>query len=286
MPWGVVFTDPFARGQRRHAAQRASAPDAALRVGRRAADPGRPALVREEAAGRSPAARSGATCWSTRISRFIIEFFRGDPRGMALRRAVDVAVHLDRARAAQPRDALAAVAPARARARAMRRAAKRRSEGRAASYAPPARVSSSVTIVIGDEHHGQRLDQALAALVPQQSRSQIQRLIKDGGSPSTASAATRASQPVDHRAGRWRSTCRSRRRPRRSRRSCRSTSSTRTPTSSSSTRRAGVVVHPAAGHADGTLVNALLHHVVRSERRRRRAAARASCIGSTRARRG
>ena len=36
---------------------------------------------------------------------------------------------------------------------------------------------------------------------------------------------------------------------------------------------AGMVVHPAAGHASGTLVNALLHHLTGSERHRRRAAA-------------
>ena len=36
---------------------------------------------------------------------------------------------------------------------------------------------------------------------------------------------------------------------------------------------AGMVVHPAAGHAGGTLVNALLHHVDGSQRHRRRAAA-------------
>ena len=37
---------------------------------------------------------------------------------------------------------------------------------------------------------------------------------------------------------------------------------------------AGMVVHPAAGHSSGTLVNALLHHVERSERHRRRKASR------------
>ena len=36
---------------------------------------------------------------------------------------------------------------------------------------------------------------------------------------------------------------------------------------------AGLVVHPAPGHASGTLVNALLHHCARSRRHRRRAAA-------------
>ena len=43
---------------------------------------------------------------------------------------------------------------------------------------------------------------------------------------------------------------------------------------------AGMVVHPAPGHADGTLVNALLHHVDDLSGDRRRAAARASCTAS------
>ena len=38
----------------------------------------------------------------------------------------------------------------------------------------------SETLTIPEEHAGTRLDAALAALLPQQSRSQIQRLIKDG----------------------------------------------------------------------------------------------------------
>ncbi len=38
----------------------------------------------------------------------------------------------------------------------------------------------TTTLAIPDEQAGARLDAALAALLPQQSRSQIQRLIKDG----------------------------------------------------------------------------------------------------------
>ena len=38
----------------------------------------------------------------------------------------------------------------------------------------------TLTLAIPEEHGGARLDAALAALLPQQSRSQIQRLIKDG----------------------------------------------------------------------------------------------------------
>lgn len=120
--------------------------------------------------------------------------------------------------------------------------------------------SSSVSVAITEEHNGLRLDQALAALVPQQSRSQIQRLIKDGRVALDGVTATRVSQPVT--AGQ--------------------SVSIDVPEPSATAavaqplpldivfedadivvvnKAAGTVVHPAAGHADGTLVNALLHHV-------------------------
>ncbi len=51
--------------QRRHAARRAPAPDADLRGGRRAAHPDRAAGDRTARASRSPAGRSGPTCFST-----------------------------------------------------------------------------------------------------------------------------------------------------------------------------------------------------------------------------
>ena len=121
-------------------------------------------------------------------------------------------------------------------------------------------MSSPVSVTISEDYHGQRLDQALAALVPQHSRSQIQRLIKDGRVTVDGAAASRASHVVS--AGQQ--------------------VTVDLPEPSPSTAVAqdlpldivfedidvvvvnkapGVVVHPAAGHADGTLVNALLHHV-------------------------
>ena len=48
---------------------------------------------------------------------------------------------------------------------------------------------------------------------------------------------------------------------------------------------AGMVVHPAAGHPRGTLVNALLHHLGEPERRRQAPNVRASFIGSIAGRR-
>ena len=100
----------------------------------------------------------------------------------------------------------------------------------------------------------------LAALVPQQSRSQLQRLIKDGHVTVEGKPATRTNTPVT--AGQ--------------------SIGLDVPAARASeavaqdlpleivfedsdllviNKAAGMVVHPAAGHSEGTLVNALLHHV-------------------------
>lgn len=106
---------------------------------------------------------------------------------------------------------------------------------------------------------GARLDQFLVGMVPDHSRSQIQRLIKEGqvqveGRPARPNTAVRSGDrilvdvPPPKNA---------------------------TPASQPLpidvvyedadlvvvNKAAGMVVHPAAGHADGTLVNALLHHI-------------------------
>lgn len=112
---------------------------------------------------------------------------------------------------------------------------------------------------VGEEHAGDRLDRFLAAVVAGHSRSQLQRLIKDGqvrvdGRPSRANTAVRAGERVV----------------------------VDVPAPVAATpepedlpldilyedadlivinKAAGMVVHPAAGHSGGTLVNALLHHV-------------------------
>jgi 23S rRNA pseudouridine1911/1915/1917 synthase len=119
-----------------------------------------------------------------------------------------------------------------------------------------------VTLTIPDEQAGARLDAVLAALLPQQSRSQIQRLIKDGRVHVAGVRAdkVKASLPVE--AGQ-------------------EVAIDMPPPAPAAAvpqalpldvvyedgdivvvnKAAGMVVHPAAGHADGTLVNALLHHV-------------------------
>jgi 23S rRNA pseudouridine1911/1915/1917 synthase len=114
-------------------------------------------------------------------------------------------------------------------------------------------------VTVEAEYDGVRLDNFLTSLLPDQSRSNVQRLIKDGH-VSGPSSALRASTPV--RAGQ--------------------TYTIDIPPPAASIpepealplriiyqdqhvvvldKPAGMVVHPAAGHTGGTLVNALLHHV-------------------------
>jgi 23S rRNA pseudouridine1911/1915/1917 synthase len=114
-------------------------------------------------------------------------------------------------------------------------------------------------VVVDPEHDGSRLDSFLTALLPEQSRSQLQRLIKDGHvsgpiaalRPSTAVhagqeytidipapvAAAPMPEPLPLRIV------------------------FEDPDVVVLDKPAGMVVHPAAGHSSGTLVNALLHHV-------------------------
>src|SRR6476660_731912 len=115
------------------------------------------------------------------------------------------------------------------------------------------------TLNVPDDGDGTRLDRFLVSILPDHSRSYIQRLIKDGhvlvaGQPAKSNQQVKAGQairidmpePVDPVP-----------RPE------------ALPLSIVYQDRdlivvdkpAGMVVHPAAGHAGGTLVNALLHHV-------------------------
>jgi 23S rRNA pseudouridine1911/1915/1917 synthase len=120
---------------------------------------------------------------------------------------------------------------------------------------------------VADEHDGLRLDTFLATVLPERSRSHIQKLIKDGqvtGPGAATSAADgkalRVSTPV--RTGQ------------------RFTVTLPEPEAATAVaedlplnilyedsdlvvidKAAGMVVHPAAGHRSGTVVNALLFHV-------------------------
>ena len=112
---------------------------------------------------------------------------------------------------------------------------------------------------VTDEHDGARLDHCVTAVLPERSRSQIQRLIRDGHvrlnqKPVRASHAVHTGDVIDLDTPA-------------------PVPSTPAPEALPITivhddpdlvvvdKPAGMVVHPAAGHADGTLVNALLHHV-------------------------
>lgn len=118
---------------------------------------------------------------------------------------------------------------------------------------------SSFHLTVEREYDGARLDNFLTALLPEQSRTNVQRLIKDG-QVRGGTSVLRPSTPV--RAGQ--------------------TYSVEIPPPAPSVpepeelplriiyqdqhvvvldKPAGMVVHPAAGHTGGTLVNALLHHV-------------------------
>jgi 23S rRNA pseudouridine1911/1915/1917 synthase len=114
-------------------------------------------------------------------------------------------------------------------------------------------------LIVEAEHDGARLDNFLTTLLPDQSRSSVQRLIKDGHVsgilPSLRpSTVVRAGQTYDIEIPK---------------------PSAATPEPQALPLRivfedrdvvvldkpAGMVVHPGAGHTGGTLVNALLHHV-------------------------
>jgi 23S rRNA pseudouridine1911/1915/1917 synthase len=114
-------------------------------------------------------------------------------------------------------------------------------------------------IEVTEEFAGERLDRYLAAVLPGHSRSQLQRLIKEGlvevgGKPARANAPVRAGEQV-----------------------VLEVPEPVAPTPEPEdlpldvlyedgdlivvNKASGMVVHPAAGHSAGTLVNALLHHV-------------------------
>ena len=120
-------------------------------------------------------------------------------------------------------------------------------------------MPTPISITVEREHEGLRLDAFLASALPDRSRSQIQRLIKDGhvtgpGKDLRPSLAVKAGQAF--------------------------TIELPEPVSPTAVaedlpldvlyedadvvvldKPAGMVVHPGAGHDRGTLVNALLHHV-------------------------
>ena len=120
-------------------------------------------------------------------------------------------------------------------------------------------TTTQKAIRIDDAEAGGRLDRVLAAHVAELSRTRLKALIEAG----SVAVDGRTIRDPSHRVNSGAAIVvdvPSRRRPSRRPKPFRSTSSTRTTTSSSSTSRKGLVVHPAAGHWTGTLVNALIAH--------------------------
>lgn len=111
---------------------------------------------------------------------------------------------------------------------------------------------------VEEEHDGVRLDNFLTALLPDLSRSQVQRLIKEGRvkGPGAlrASAAVRIGQKYEVDLPLPAETA-----PRPEALPLRIVFQDQDVVVLD--KPAGMVVHPAAGHRSGTLVNALLHHV-------------------------
>ncbi len=120
-------------------------------------------------------------------------------------------------------------------------------------------AATHVQVTIGDDQAGQRLDQALTALLPSTSRAQVQKLIREGHVLSGDTALRKVSDSV----------------------SAGLVLDVDIPAPAASDALAedipldilyededlivinkppGMVVHPAVGHTSGTLVNALLHH--------------------------
>jgi 23S rRNA pseudouridine1911/1915/1917 synthase len=116
-------------------------------------------------------------------------------------------------------------------------------------------IETSVAVVITREMQGWRLDRALAALVPTLSRERLKALISAGHVQQTRDPATKVKVGAAY------------------------SLTVPTPTTAHNEAQdiaidivyeddhllvvdkpAGLVVHPAAGNFDGTLVNALLHH--------------------------
>jgi 23S rRNA pseudouridine1911/1915/1917 synthase len=118
---------------------------------------------------------------------------------------------------------------------------------------------SAHTINVSEDSAGQRLDRFLASVLGTHSRSQIQRLIENGrvqvaGRAGKSNQAVKAGQVVTIDV------------PEPSPASLEPEPLPLTIVYEDSDlvvvdKPAGMVVHPAAGHAGGTLVNALLHHI-------------------------
>jgi len=118
---------------------------------------------------------------------------------------------------------------------------------------------TSHTITVPDEADGTRLDRYLTSILGGESRSHIQRLIKDGlvlvgGKPAKANQPVKAGQTVSVDVPELAD-------PVPQPEALPLPIVYQDPDIVVVDKPAGMVVHPAAGHESGTLVNALLHHI-------------------------
>jgi 23S rRNA pseudouridine1911/1915/1917 synthase len=131
---------------------------------------------------------------------------------------------------------------------------------RSANYTAPQAVSRGVSLVIPLEMAGLRLDQALARLLPEESRSRLARLIGEGhvtvdGAPGSASRKVRSGEAVEVALA-----------PRPMDDSHRPQDIALAVVHEDEDvlvidKPPGLVVHPGSGNPAGTLLNALLHRV-------------------------
>ena len=123
----------------------------------------------------------------------------------------------------------------------------------------PPKPSETLHLKVTAEHHGTRLDHCITAVLPSRSRSQIQRLIRNGHvhlnkKSIRASHTVHVGDVIDLEIPEPES-------PEPSPEALPITIIHDDPDLVVVNKPAGMVVHPAIGHTDGTLVNALLHHV-------------------------
>jgi 23S rRNA pseudouridine1911/1915/1917 synthase len=123
---------------------------------------------------------------------------------------------------------------------------------------PNVEVANVIQLSVGDDGDGIRLDRFLASVLPEHSRSQIQRLIKEGR-VTVGGRAAKSNHPV--RTGeRIELAIPEPVEPVPRPEDLDLPVLYQDPDIIVVDKPAGMVVHPAAGHASGTLVNALLHH--------------------------
>ena len=153
------------------------------------------------------------------------------------------------------------------------------SRSRSANYTVP-KPLPELQLTIPLELAGLRLDQALARLLPEESRSRLARLIDEGTCGRRARPPSAKAQGEERRGGRGRPRAARRRRPPSRPRRSRSPIVHEDDDLLVIDKPAGLVVHPGSGNWAGTLLNALLHHAPAL----RRCRAPASCTASTRTR--